>query len=75
MVLVDRFKKDLYRYVQDENNPRRLITKSYSIDQGLAGYVAVSCHTVFTDKLSDENRYLPEVDDPGSLKDGEKPAR
>lgn len=75
VVLIDRFKEDLYRYVHQDMNPSKLVTKSFSMEQGLAGYVAISCHTIFTDKISEENRYVPEIDDLGSLKQGAKPAR
>lgn len=40
------------------------------MEQGLAGYVAISCHTIFTDKISEENRYVTDIDDPRSDKEG-----
>jgi hypothetical protein len=64
VTLVDRFKQDLYRYQHDYNNPSRLITKSFPMENGLAGYAANSCHTIFTDKISEENRYIIDIDDP-----------
>jgi hypothetical protein len=75
VTLVDRFRKDLFRYTHDDKNPDRLITKSYPIEQGLAGYVAISCHTIFTDKLSDENRYVMALDDPNANRDDQLAAR
>ena len=75
MILVDRFKKQLFRFKSDWRDPHRLVTESHSMDVGLAGYVAISCHTLFSDKVKDENRYNIEVDDPKSQKEGQMPAR
>jgi hypothetical protein len=69
MVLVDRFKKDLFRYIPDPDHPSRSKIESYPLEAGLAGHVAVSCHTVFIEKISDENRFTPSIDDPKSLKE------
>lgn len=49
--------------------------KTHTMDQGLAGYVAVSCHTLYSDNILLENRYNPEVDDPKSELNGNLPAR
>ena len=49
MVLVDRFKKDIFRFVTNRAHPERLKTKSYNFDQGIAGYVAITCHTLLSD--------------------------
>jgi len=70
MILVDRFNKQLFRFKIDIRDPDRLATESHTMDQGLAGYVAISCHTLYSDRVADENRYCIEVDDPNSQKEG-----
>ncbi len=56
----------MFRIKSNELNPDILSRKSYSMEVGLAGYVAVTCHTLFSDKILDDNRYNIEVDDPNS---------
>jgi len=75
MILVDRFKKQLFRFKSDWRDPDRVVTESHTMDHGLAGHVAISCHTLFSDRVAEENRYYVEVDDPKSEKDDAKPAR
>jgi len=74
-MLIDRVKKELFRIKANEYNPDILSRKSYSMEVGLAGYVAVTCHTLFSDKIIDDNRYNVEVDDPQSGKTGQHQAR
>jgi hypothetical protein len=64
----------MFRYIHDSQNPDKIITKSFPMEQGLAGYTAISCHTIFTDKISEDNRYVAEIDDP-NFKTGNMPAR
>ena len=45
------------------------------MENGLAGYVAISCHTIFTDKISEENRYIIDIDDPKYDIEKMQPAR
>lgn len=75
MILVDRFNKNLFRFKTDYRDPDRVCTESHTMDQGLAGYVAISCHTLYSDRIADENRYCIEVDDPNSQKEDQMPAR
>ena len=72
--MIDRFRKDMFRYIHDFQNPDRIVTKSFPMEMGLAGYTAISCHTIFTDKISEDNRYIAEIDDP-TFKEGNLPAR
>ena len=74
VTMVDRFRKDLFTYIHDDRNPDRVITRSFPMEQGLAGYTAISCHTIFTDKIQEDNRYVSEIDDP-SFREGQLPAR
>ena len=46
MTLIDRFNKKLFRFKTDMRDPEKLAVESFTMDQGLAGYVAVSCHTL-----------------------------
>lgn len=41
----------------------------------MAGYVALSCHTLSAEKVQEEVRYSPEVDDPRTLTEEVEPAR
>ena len=78
-MLVDRFKRDLFRYVCHKGKnglPDRIITTSYDFESGMAGYVALSCHTLYADKVQEEVRYAPEVDDPRTItEESLEPAR
>lgn len=63
LILVDRFKRDLFRYEYDEPNKQDVL-KSFHIEKGLAGYVTLSGHTLFVQNIDEDTRYYAEVDDP-----------
>ena len=67
VVLVDRYQKNFFRYKKNAYGESKRI--SYPIDSSLAAFVAISCQAIFTDRIKDEQRYIPEVDDP-RVKDG-----
>lgn len=46
LILVDRYKRDLFKYTYDELNNEDVI-KTYHLEKGLAGYVAISGHSLF----------------------------
>ena len=53
MILVDRFKKTFFRYKRvGPSGESKLI--SYPIEQSIAGFVAISCQPIYTDKVVDE---------------------
>jgi hypothetical protein len=63
MILVDRFKKDLYRYFFDsEKNEESIFT--FEFTKGIAGFVAVNNHILLVDSLEDDSKFNQEVDDP-----------
>ena len=62
LILVDRFKKDIFRYVQNPKTGEDEI-KTYPLEKGLAGYVAISSHTLFVQNIDDDSRFNSEVDD------------
>lgn len=66
LVLVDRFKKDLYKYVYDPKENEDQI-KTYHLEKGLAGYVAISSHTLFVQNIEDDSRFNREIDDPKGI--------
>jgi len=66
LVIVDRFRKDLIKYSYDEQKKEDVIT-TFSLDKGLAGYVAISGHTLFVENIDDDSRFNPSLDDPKGI--------
>lgn len=62
-VIVDRFRKDLIKYSFDEHKNEDNI-KTFGLDKGLAGYVAISGHTLFVENIEDDSRFYSYLDDP-----------
>ena len=72
MILVDRIRKDFYTYSHDsELGIQR--TKSFAIEQSLAAHSAISCHSIYTEKVEDESRFIREIDDPQSYRNDNLP--
>lgn len=65
-MIVDRFKKDLFRYTYDESSNEDVI-HTFPLDKGLAGYVAISGHTLFIKNIEEDSRFNSEVDDPKGI--------
>ncbi len=63
LVLVHRHRKFLYQ-IKHEENSNSLGLVEHDINKGLAGYVAISTNTLFTDGASDDIRFFTELDDP-----------
>ncbi len=66
LILVDRFKKDLFKYVYDPKTNEDII-KTFQLEKGLAGYVAISNHTLFVQNIEDDSRFNKEIDDPKGI--------
>ena len=66
LILVDRFKKDMYKYVFDAKSNEDII-KTYPLEKGLAGYVAVSSHSIFVQNIDEDSRFNKEIDDPKGI--------
>jgi hypothetical protein len=69
MLLIDREQKALYRYkmkkLGQKDGESMDMYPLYSMDKtggeektGLAGYVAISCHTLMTDNIKNEGRFV-----------------
>ena len=66
LVIVDRFGRDLFKYNYDEQKKEDVI-KTWKIEMGLAGYVAISGHTLFIENLNEDSRFNKELDDPRGI--------
>ena len=66
LVIVDRFKRDLFKYTYDEQKKEDAI-KIWKLESGLAGYVAISGHSLFIENLNEDSRFNKELDDPRGI--------
>lgn len=65
IVLVDRIKKDIFRFLPLEKRKKgKNPIVSYPLETGIAGYVAVSIHSMFSVRLAEDTRFVQEIDDP-----------
>ena len=62
-MLVHRIKKFLYRIEQDETPGTYKFVK-FDLQRGIAGYAAITSHSVITESVPDEVKFVPEIDDP-----------
>jgi len=69
VVLVHRFKKYLFR-IEADKKPGTFKFVKFELQRGIAGYSAISSHTVITESVGDENKFIAEIDDPNAP-DGE----
>lgn len=73
VVMVQRFKKFIYRICHDEHTGEDYITK-HDFDQGLAGSVAISGHSVMQGNVQKDYRFVATIDDPYFNERVHKPA-
>ena len=65
-LLVHRFKKFIYRIVIDEKTGSEEMQK-FDFDSGLAGFVTVAGHCVFSEHTRNDARFMREIDDPQGI--------
>ena len=64
MMLIDRFKGELYKY-HDVGSSVQM--KAYSMNNdSICGFVGKSCTTLFSENVRDEIKYNINIDDPKS---------
>ena len=73
LTLVDRFRKVFFRITYDQYDEQQKVT-SFPLDNSIAGYTALSCHSMFSDSVQTEQRFGPDIDDPKGDLSGNNPA-
>ncbi|CDW73453.1 UNKNOWN [Stylonychia lemnae] len=66
LVLVDRFKKDLFKYTHNEHTNEDNL-QTYHLDRGIAGYVAISGHSLYVQNIDEDSKFNNEIDDPKGI--------
>ena len=64
VVMVHRFKKFLFRIERDPKGQTAEKLVMYELQNGLAGFVTVAGHVVFTESAQNDNRFVQQIDDP-----------
>ena len=68
VVLIHRFKKYLYRIEPDPKSGTHRIVK-FELASGIAGYVAISSHSILTESVKGDSKFTKNIDDPKGTED------
>lgn len=63
VVLVHRIKKYLFR-IEEDKTPGTYKFVKFDLQKGLAGFAAISTHSVMTESVQDEVKFCADIDDP-----------